>query len=273
MAAVKPRKYRFGSMLPVVLVLVLLLCGCARHVTAPISDRNVVGPDRISSHWVSKGETLYSIAWRYGLEHRKLATANGIGAPYLIHPGQRLTLDLSNPVKAVTPRVAAKSRPANPPAVNAQSTSKPSSSSTVRPAQPAVARRTAPPAATTAKQWRWQWPLKGKLVRYYDSDKRFKGVYLHRSQGAPVVAAAPGEVVYAGNGLPTYGPSIIIKHSDTYLSFYALNRKLSVKEGDRVAAGQKIAEVGGDVNDRNRIYFEIRRNGHSTDPIRLLPRQ
>ncbi|MGS2724066.1 peptidoglycan DD-metalloendopeptidase family protein [Porticoccus sp. GXU_MW_L64] len=250
-----------------------LQVACSSHTVAPVSDRYVVRPDTVDSHWVSRGETLYSIAWRYGLEHRKLAAANGIRAPYTIFPGQRLTLDLTQTAK---PRVAA-SAPQSTPAKPApkkpanKPVAKPVSKPAVRNPQPAT--RNPKPATASSKDWRWQWPLKGRLVRYYDANKRFKGVYLHAQQGTPVKAAAPGQVVYAGNGLPTYGPSLIIKHSDAYLSFYALNRKLLVKEGDRVSAGQKLAEVGGDISNRDRIYFEIRRNGQSTDPIRLLPKR
>ncbi|MCV6604087.1 MAG: peptidoglycan DD-metalloendopeptidase family protein, partial [Porticoccaceae bacterium] len=210
--------------------------------------------------------------WRYGLDHRKLAAANGIKPPYTIYPGQQLTLDLS----AAKSVAAAPKKPANKTA--SKPVSKPAPKpvarkpQTTRPAiKPQPATRN--PQPVTNNNWRWQWPVKGRLVRHYDVNKRFKGVYLHARQGTVVKAAAPGEVVYAGNGLPTYGPSLIIKHSDTYLSFYALNRKLLVKEGDRVAAGQKLAEVGGDLSNRDRIYFEIRRNGQSTDPIRLLPKR
>ncbi|UTW46178.1 peptidoglycan DD-metalloendopeptidase family protein [bacterium SCSIO 12696] len=256
-----------------VLSLLLFISSCARHVTAPISDRQVVGPDIVTTHVVSSGETLYSIAWRFGLEHRKLAAVNGIRAPYTIFPGQRLNLDTS---KAGTHKVATAPTP---------KASKPTSTKPVsKPAPKPIARKpqTPKPAANpqpvtrkpvTPKNWRWQWPVTGRLVRYYDVNKRFKGVYLQAPQGRAVKAAAPGEVVYAGNGLHSYGPSIIIKHSDVYLSFYALNRKLLVKEGDRVSGGQKIAEVGGDLSNRNRIYFEIRRDGQSTDPIRLLPKR
>ena len=257
------------------IVLFGLQTSCSNHSIAPISDRDVVGPDRIDSHLVSRSETLYSIAWRYGLDHRKLAAANGIRAPYTIFPGQRLTLDTSkasgSKVAAAPKKPAAKPAPKSTPTKPASKpiAQKPQPKKPAANPQPATRK----PATAIPKNWRWQWPVNGKLVRYYDLNKRFKGVYLHAQQGTAVKAAGPGEVVYAGSGLPSYGPSLIIKHSDTYLSFYAYNRNLLVKEGDRVTAGQKLAEVGGDHSNRNRIYFEIRRDGQSTDPIRLLPRR
>ena len=279
-------RFEPGALLALLLVAVAL-AGCSRHAPAPISSRAPPPPDKIDYHQVSAGETLYSIAWRYGLDHRKLAAANGVGAPYTIYVGQRLSLDLSRavaPVASAGKRPTAGKKPASPSRVpvkpSTKSPSKPQSAKpkTAKPKaapKPAVATDVPRPSSTPAalpKTWKWQWPAKGRVVRYYDANKRFKGIHIHAPRGTAVKAAGPGVVVYAGNGLHSYGRSIIVKHSDMYLSFYALNRRLLVKEGDRVAAGQKIAEVGGDVNDPNRIYFEIRRDGNSTDPIRLLPK-
>ena len=265
------------------LLLAITLAGCSNHTVAPISDRPGPPSDKINNHFVSAGETLYSIAWRYGLDHRKLATANGIGAPYTIFAGQRLNLDLSVAPVRVVATANRNSKPKSKPRVSTRSTAapakprpkvvSPSKSPTAKPstAKPAAVK----PGATAAlpKSWKWRWPAKGKVVRSYDTNKRFKGIHIHSRNGTAVKAAAPGVVVYAGNGLHSYGPSIIVKHSDVYLSFYALNSRLLVKEGDRVSVGQKIAEVGGDVNNPDRFYFEIRRDGNATDPIRLLPRQ
>ena len=274
-------KNRFSIVFLVAILAVTTLAGCSRQVPAPISNRPPPPANKIDHHIVSAGETLYSIAWRYGLDHRKLATANGIRAPDTIYSGQRLTLDLSKKpaVIAAVTKPAAKPQPSARP--TPEPTSRPRPKPTTRPAarpRPQVATRPAAtepprsPPVTLPKTWRWQWPVKGRVVRYFDTNKRFKGIHIHAKRGSAVKAAGPGVVVYAGNGLHSYGRSIIVKHSDVYLSFYALNRRLLVKEGDRVAAGQTIAEVGGDLNDPNRIYFEIRRDGNSTDPIRLLPR-
>lgn len=260
-------KSRF-SIIPVLVgaLAVATLAGCSRHIPAPIAGRPPPPANKIDHHIVSGGETLYSIAWRYGLDHRKLASANGVRAPYTIHAGQRLILDLSTkPVANPDTELSARPKTAPPP----KTKSSPKPALTSRPAA-----RTPPrsPPAPLPETGRWQWPVKGRVVRYHDASKRFKGVHIHARPGAAVTAAGPGLVVYAGSGLHSYGRSIIVKHNDVYLSFYALNRRLLVKEGDRVAAGQKIAEVGGDANDPNRVYFEIRRDGNSTDPIRLLPR-
>ena len=121
-------------------------------------------------------------------------------------------------------------------------------------------------------KWRWQWPVKGAVARHYDTNRVFKGLNIQSDKGRKVGSAAPGVVVYAGRGLRGYGLLLIIKHSETYLSAYAHNRKMFVQEGQKVAAGQKISEVGGDPENSGRLYFEIRKNGKPIDPTRLLPR-
>lgn len=250
------------------------MTGCAPHSAAPIVSREPPPPNRIDFHEVSKGDTLYSIAWRYELDYQKLARANGILPPYTIHAGQRLTLDLS---KANMMPVPLRNSPSysshKKPEVKKQT------EKTVvvqRPAPKAPAQEQKPAPAVTAarslpKTWTWRWPASGKVERYYDAGKAFKGIYIHSGKGSAVSAAAPGVVVYAGSGLRGYGRLIIVKHSDVYLSAYAHNRRILVKEGQVLNSGQKIAEVGGDIENPNRLYFEIRRDGKSVDPTGLLP--
>ena len=192
-------------------------------------------------HTVSRGETLYSIARRYQLSVGQLAKANGLASPYILHVGQRLSLSRGSSKTGVTRKV---------------STSKTKKTSVL------------PPSG-----WKWRWPVKGKVSRFYDSNRVFKGINIQSRSGYAVIAAAPGVVVYAGDGLRGYGRLIIIKHSDIYLSAYAHNRKILVKEGAVVKAKSKIAEVGGDSSNPGRLYFEIRKNGKPVDPLRLLPTQ
>jgi lipoprotein NlpD len=116
----------------------------------------------------------------------------------------------------------------------------------------------------------WMWPAQGSLITSFD-ETRNKGVAIAGKAGDPVVAAADGRVVYAGSGLRGYGNLVIIKHNDTFLTAYAHNQTLLVKEDQPVRRGQKIAEMGSTDADRVQLHFEIRRRGKPVDPTRLLP--
>jgi len=117
----------------------------------------------------------------------------------------------------------------------------------------------------------WLWPARGKVVTSFSETANLKGIDIAGTSGEPVVASAAGKVVYAGAGLRGYGKLIIIKHNKTYLSAYAHNRELLVKEGDQVTKGQKIAEMGNTDADQVKLHFEIRRMGKPMDPARYLP--
>jgi lipoprotein NlpD len=117
----------------------------------------------------------------------------------------------------------------------------------------------------------WAWPVKGKIVGTYSETANLKGIDIAGKAGEPVLASAPGKVVYAGSGLRGYGKLIIIKHNKTYLSAYAHNREILVKEGQQVGKGQKIAEMGNTDADQVKLHFEIRRLGKPMDPARYLP--
>ncbi|EKS72983.1 MULTISPECIES: peptidoglycan DD-metalloendopeptidase family protein [Caballeronia] len=114
------------------------------------------------------------------------------------------------------------------------------------------------------------WPAQGSVVRSFDG-KNSKGIDIANVAGTPVVAAASGNVVYAGNGLRGYGNMLIVKHDDDYLTAYAHNRVLLVKEGQTVQQGQQIAEMGDTDSNRTMLHFEVRYMGRSTDPARYLP--
>ena len=117
----------------------------------------------------------------------------------------------------------------------------------------------------------WVWPAKGKLVAQFSESASLKGIDIAGNAGDAVVASAPGKVVYAGNGLRGYGKLVIVKHNATYLTAYAHNADILVKEGQSVARGQKIAEMGSTDADRVKLHFEIRRLGKPMDPLRFLP--
>ena len=138
---------------------------------------------------------------------------------------------------------------------------------------PVVARvepRPAPPADGDDRV-DWVWPAKGKIVTGFSEASSLKGIDIAGSSGQPVAASAGGKVVYAGTGLRGYGKLIIIKHNGTYLSAYAHNKEILVKEGQQVAKGQKIAEMGSTDADQVKLHFEIRRQGKPVDPLRYLP--
>jgi lipoprotein NlpD len=117
----------------------------------------------------------------------------------------------------------------------------------------------------------WGWPVKGKIVGTYAETANLKGIDIAGKAGDPVLASAPGKVVYAGSGLRGYGKLIIIKHNRTYLSAYAHNREILVREGQQVGKGQKIAEMGNTDAEQVKLHFEIRRHGKPMDPVRYLP--
>jgi len=198
---------------------------------------------------VARGETLYSIAFRYGRDYRDLARWNAIEEPYVIMPGQVIRLS------APSART-----PGRPPL--------PSSA-------PATGGRAAPvPVPVPAAQGplRWRWPVSGRVLRSSSPTSK-KGVDISGQQGQSIIAAAPGVVVYSGSGLLGYGRLIIIKHNDTFLSAYAYNDQLLVQEGDRIAEGQAIATMGLGSDGRPVLHFQIRKDGKPVNPLDYLPKR
>jgi lipoprotein NlpD len=137
--------------------------------------------------------------------------------------------------------------------------------------EPVVAKSAPKPGDTGSEPSQWSWPASGKLVHAFNQGSNPKGVAIRGAPGQSIFATAGGKVVYSGSGLRGYGKLIIIKHSNTYLSVYAHNRELLVKEGERVSRGQKIAEMGSDSADGVALHFEIRRLGKPVDPLKFLP--
>jgi lipoprotein NlpD len=208
---------------------------------------------------VKRSDTLYSIAWRYGLDYKKLAHWNKIDVKAPIHPGQRLRL----------------LKPGSQPVV--ASSAQKSSSKTKTKTKP----KTKSKVATTSKNdqfstrapAKWIWPTQGKpLNTFLVSKLDRRGIDIAGKAGQPVRATAAGKVVYSGNGLAGYGNLIIIKHSDTYLSAYAYCRERLVEEGTLVKSGKVIATMGRRDNIA-KLHFEIRLNGKPVDPMKYLPNQ
>jgi len=210
-------------------------------------------------HVVKKGDTLYSIAFRYQLDFRQLASANSIGSDYLIQPGQQLRLT------APTTRA----RPNSPNRSPQARTSPPTVPPVVATPTP---RRTPPPSSQAPSKWRWPHP--GPVVANYGGKGNGRaGVDISGKLGDAVIASAGGVVVYSGGGLARYGQLVIIKHGNDFLSAYAYNRKLLVKEGSQVKAGQRIAEMGTGPKGGALLHFEIRVSGKPVDPLKYLPKR
>ena len=223
-------------------------------------------------HLVDKGDTLYSIAWRYQLDYKSVASWNAIAPPYVIYPGQRIRLAPEKQKTAalqpgpVATREPARRRPVAPPVVV------PKPSAPVKPAikPPRVPASKKAAGATGPGSIRWRWPARGTLLKS-DSPTARKGIDIAGKTGQKIVAAAPGEVVYSGSGLLHYGRLIIIKHNEAYLSAYAHNQTLMVTEGDQVKGGQQISTMGANSVGKPVLHFEIRRNGKPINPLQQLP--
>lgn len=260
---------------------------------APVSSRSSPPASKRFVHVVKRGETLYSIAWRYGLDYKRLALVNGINQNYRIFPGQRIVLSdkatvahkstrVAKPVVKPQEKPVIRTAPAKPKPVVVKP--KPVVVKPKTPAKPAAAPRSEKkpkPSAVNAKESQstgslsWRWPSKGKvLTNFYTGSSASKGIDIAGKKGESVVAAADGDVVYAGSGLRGYGKLVIIKHNDTYLSAYAHNNRLQVKEGDKVTAGQHIADIGSSgtgARNQPKLHFQIRRHGKPVDPLKILP--
>jgi len=163
---------------------------------------------------------------------------------------------------------------AAPPSVAVAPAPPPEPAAVVRPETKPESRAEAKPGSATdedADKIDWLWPATGKIVTGFADSANLKGIDIAGNAGQPVVASAAGKVVYAGAGLRGYGKLVIVKHSNTFLSAYAHNRDLLVKEGQQVTRGQKIAEMGNTDSDQVKLHFEIRRLGKPVDPLKYLP--
>lgn len=210
------------------IALLLLIAGCGPKTRWDHTPRE--------QHIVRSGETLFTIAWRYGKNHRDLARWNRLGDGSLIYPGQVIRLRPPSGER----RTPVGNRPLPP-----------------IPTQPA------PP---------WSWPVTGPvMVEFGDRPGTGTGILIGGSTGQQIKAAAAGTVVYSGSGLIGYGELIIIKHNDTYLSAYGHNASLLVNEGQAIKKGERIATMGEGPGGKPRLHFEIRRNGKPVNPRQYLP--
>jgi lipoprotein NlpD len=260
---------------------------------------------------VKKGDTLALIALDHGLDYRDLAAWNNIENPNMIRIGQQLTLRapaatgvVTAPLKA-EPKIEGRpvgSAPAatasgavksQPKAVKLpysdQALAQLSEPAVIKPpviavAPPVAAPPVAPPVAKVdprpeqkpsasedEENVDWAWPASGKVLSGFNESTNLKGIGIAGKAGQSVLASAPGKVLYSGDGIRGYGKLVIIKHNKAYISVYAHNQQLLVKEGQSVVKGQKIADMGSSDSDQVKLHFEIRRFGKPVDPLKLLP--
>ena len=201
-----------------------------------------------------KGDSLYALSKRHNVSIARLAQLNQLKKPYIIQPGQTIFLQPLSTASRVSKKTITKT--------TTPSTRKKSD----------VARATYSQKTKWPNTVRWQRPVKGKIIKKFNHRRNdAKGIDIAGKLGTAIVAAGDGKVVYSGDGLISYGKLIIIKHNKSYLSAYAYNHKLLVKEGESIKAGQKIAEMGRKDKLSPRLHFEIRKNGKPVDPLKYLP--
>jgi lipoprotein NlpD len=237
--------------------------------SVPAVDANAPKPEP-GTYVVKPGDTLMRISLDVGQSWRDLARWNNIENPNLIEVGQALRIvapagDVAVAPKPVTPPKV-ETRPLDPKlAASAPGAASAASGPAGTPA-PVVT----PPARESDDDIQWAWPAPGPVITGFD-DAKSKGLALSGKAGDPVYAAADGRVIYANSGLRGYGNLIIIKHNANYLTAYAHNQTLLVKEDQAVRRGQKIAEMGSTDADRVQLHFEVRRQGKPIDPSKVLP--
>lgn len=250
----------------------LTVVGCATKPT--YQSANQAGPKIITNaqgvpnyHRVQRGDTVSQLAERYRLSYRKIGSLNGLDSKYTIYSGQWLKLWQGTQATTANNNrynASAQRQPTyNPPANTSSNTNSASNNSSQSPAYEVTANTTSG----------YEYPSRNQVTRNFDAAAGNMGMWFAGKVGDPVLASQSGTVLYSGNGLPEYGELIMIRHSDNYITAYAHNSKLLVKEGDQVQHGQRIANMGssGETNQVG-LEFQVRLNGNPIDPRAVLGR-
>lgn len=267
------RRAKLGATTHICLLIgALLLTACATpqqsaSTTEQPSTSQPIPPQRAplyipaapESYQVVPGDSLYRIAQKFDLDFRCLALHNAIEKPFLIFPGQQITLVEGHCQLPTRPPVIESSKAKS--SSNAETDKKSAQTTNNKEKQ-----------HPDPKQLRWHWPARGSVIGHFDTSRADgQGIKIAGKVGQPILAAAAGRVVYSGSGLVGLGELIIIKHDARYLSAYAQNKRLLVNEGAQVKAGETIAEMGNNGSDRAMLHFEIRKSGKPVDPLDYLP--
>ncbi len=262
-------QFRCLSIFVLLLIASLTQTGCeSKTAYAPVENAWYQPQAKTSYYRVRKGDTLYSIAWEFGLDYRALAAVNHLKPPYSIKPGQRLRMTAKPPKKKPSKRAVQKKK--LPPVVSIEHQQKQTKTSRLLNWKPKI-KIPSNPIGLNSITKDWRWPARGRVTQSFS--KRMggdQGIDIAGTLGEPVRAAKAGTVVYSGAGVRGYGNLIIIKHSDSYLSAYAYNQKLLVTVGERVRAGQQIATMGQNNAGQTLLHFEIRRDGKPVNPQSYL---
>jgi lipoprotein NlpD len=292
-----------GSFRKAAAVFLTVVIAACSNLPAPVVDRSARNSGKQYTltedglYRVRQSDTLYSIAFNFGLDWKDLAQWNGVGQPYTIWPGQELRVSAPSPPRTTStsiavrpagtaprattrpvedlpaPATAAVTLPANTQS-QVQISSPDGAATSVPQTAPQQAPRTSAQAPTGPLKTpdSWLWPTSGPVISTFSAgDPARKGINIGGTEGQNIVAAATGDVVYSGSGLIGFGELIIIKHSDSMLTAYAHNSRRLVQEGERVAAGSRIAEMGQNGQDVTMLHFELRVDGKPVDPLRYLP--
>ena len=264
-----------ADLFALVLIAALAVAGCTASRQAPVEERggsraaksapkpesrpSSAAPSAAvpaGSYLVKKGDTLYSIALEHGADYRDVAQWNRLEDPAKIQIGQ--VLRVSVPDQKLTE--------VGPPRIIGRIESRPLGEAPQK--APAAAPRPEPKAAAASAEFIW--PVKGKVLAGF-AEPRSKGIDIDGRPGDPVVAAAAGRVTYTGTGIPGLGKLVVIRHESGFITVYAHNRAIVVKEQQAVGRGQKIAELGNTDSDRPKLHFQIRKGAAAVDPLKYLP--
>jgi lipoprotein NlpD len=260
----------------IVIVCVLLTASCSTPPKVEVVERSVLSvraeTEKIGGSLiriVQPGDTLHAISFGNGLNVNDLAAWNDIVDTAKLNVGQQIRLTrplgfkpkvqsrrIESAQKGAKPSRQQQSKPTKPPASKSTSISK---------------RKVAAMQTQKGRAPQWSWPSNGKLVGRFDLGRGQQGIDILGSLGQPVLATSAGEVVYVGNGLKGYGNLVIVKHSEQFLSAYAHNQQIFVREGQHVPARAKIGAIGVDNKGRNALHFQIRKDGKPINPLAYLP--
>jgi lipoprotein NlpD len=277
----------FKQIFIVVLCVVISACASPQN-RAPVLDRSgaynakkpatkLTNKDwRPDFHIVKKGDTLYSIGLEYGYDYREIAQLNQIEQPFVIRLGQTLKLkEAKTQTKTVVTQKPHDDDVVIKPLNNNSSAPLATPASTVTDNTDQKNNNRSSNIQNIAfgqqeENTEWIWPTKGKVTNGFIEGGNTKGIDIEGKLGQEINAASAGKVIYNGSDLRGYGNLVIIKHNTDYLSVYAHNNKILVKEGQQVLKGQKIAEMGNSGADKVKLHFEIRYQGKSVDPNKFL---